>query len=295
MKRNAGFLLFLWFFACLIGIQNGSAQTARPRLDQGITLYRAGQWNEAVQELHRARGEAVNPGQVAEVLYWLALAEFSLGEYDLALRDINTLQQVAPAGLRMDDILFYKGRTLYYLKRHDEALAQFRTYGTILSYQNTPGAKAEKSVLAYWIGECLYALGRQDEAAAQFALVTKSRPWSEKHETAAYRLALIQQNNAQAEILDKLTGSYAEYLKTVEDYQRLLAETEARTQSLETSLNDIARVVGVERNSLPAPSPPRNPSPEQTIQRIRERKALAEKQRSELAVYPEIDNKNTMN
>jgi TolA-binding protein len=281
MKRNAGFLLFLWFITCLTGIQSGSAQAPRPRFDQGITLYRAGQWTEAVKELHQAQKEAVNPGQEAEVLYWLSLAEFSLGDYETALQDINNLQRIAPAGLRMDDILFYKGRTLYYLKRHDEALAQFKTYANILSYQNTPGARAEKSVLAYWIGECLFALGRPDEAAAQFTLVVNSRPWSEKHETAAYRLALIQQNKAQAEILDKLTGSYTEYLKTVEDYQRLLAAAETRTQSLEASLNDIAKVVGVDRKSPAVPPVSKNPGPEQTIRRIRERKESAEKLRSD--------------
>jgi TolA-binding protein len=279
MKRNTCFLLFLWIFACLIGIQSGSAQVSRPKLDQGISLYRAGQWTEAAQELQRARKEAVNPGQEAEALYWLSLAEFSLGEYEAALRNINDLQRIAPAGLRMDDILFYKGRTLYYLKRYEEALTQFRTYGTILGYQTSSGAQAEKSVIAYWMGECYYALGRKDQAAVQFTSVINARPWGEKHEAAAYRLELIQPTKTQAETLDKLTGSYTEYLKTVEEYQRLLAEAEARIHDLDVRLTSVAKAVGVERSAAPS----LDPGPEHSVVHIREQKARAEKLRNDLA------------
>jgi tetratricopeptide (TPR) repeat protein len=282
MKQSAGFLLFLWFFACLTGIQSGFAQAARTRLDQGITLYRAGQWNDAVQELRRAQREAVNPGQQAEAIYWLALTEFALGEYETALRDINETQRIAPAGLRIDDIFFYKGRTLYYLKSYEDALTQFKTYDNILSYQNTPGAHVQRSVLAYWMGECYYALGRQDQAMTQFTQVISTRPLGEKHEAAAYRLALIRQTKTQTEILDMLTWSYTEYIRTVEDYQSRLAEAETRIQTLEGSLTDVAKAAGAERNVPdPVPEPVLDSSPD-AIQRIRELKAAAEKLRSEL-------------
>jgi TolA-binding protein len=283
MKRSAFFFPFLWVFACLIGIQSGSAQAPRPRLDQGITLYRAGQWTEAARELRRIQRELTNPGQQAEALYWISLAEFSLGEYETALRDINEVQRIAPAGLRIDDILFYKGRTLYYMKNYEEALAQLRAYGNILNYQNTPEANVKKSELAYWIGECLYALGRQDEATAQFTLAANSRPWSEKHEAAAYRLALLQQNKTQAELLDMLNSSYTEYLQTVEEYQRRLGEAEAQIRDLETSLSSVAKAVGAERSNSAVPAPSLDPVPEHTIQHILELKAAAEKLRSELA------------
>jgi TolA-binding protein len=282
MKRSVGFLLFLVFFSALAGVQSGFAQAPRTRLDQGITLYRAGQWTEAAQELRRAQRELTNPGQQAEALYWISLTEFSLGEYEIALRDLNEVQRVAPAGLRIDDIFLYKGRTLYYLKQYDEALVQFRTYGNILSYQTSPGAQAEKSVLAYWIGECYYALGRQDEAAAQFAQVVSSRPWSERHEAAAYRLALVRQGKTLAEVLDKLAGSYTDYLSSLEEYQRLLTEAETRIQGLEASLSDVAKAAGAERGGA-APSVSLSADSEQAIQRVRELKASAEQLRRDLA------------
>jgi tetratricopeptide (TPR) repeat protein len=137
-------------------------------------------------------------------------------------------------------------------------------------------------VLAYWIGECHYALGRPDEAATQFTQVVNSRPWSEKHEAADYRLALIRQTKTQIEILDMLTWSYTEYLKTVEEYQRLLAEAETRIHTLEDSLNEVAQAAGAERTIPTLPALSLDPDPEHSVERIRELKAQAEKLRAEL-------------
>ncbi|MFP3042575.1 tetratricopeptide repeat protein [Treponema primitia] len=310
MKRNAGFLLFLLIFTALAGIQRGTAQVHRASLDQGISLYRAGQWSEAALQLRRSQMEAANRGQQAESLYWLSLAEFSLGEYAAALRDINELQRIAPAGLRIDTVLYYKGRILYYLNRYDEALGMFRVYNDYInrSKRNIPAVLSQKSVLAYWMGECLYALGQQDLAASQFTRVVNARPRSEKHEAASYRLAMIRQTKIQGEILDMLNWSYAEYLRIVEEYQqrekaydetinayrkqvdgmlaeaaakpepeteraryeRLLAESEAQKQALEIKLQETEKAAA------------RDPRPDPNVQRIRELKASAEKLRSEL-------------
>jgi TolA-binding protein len=309
MKRNAGFLLFLLIFAALTGIQRGAAQVHRTRLEQGISLYRAGQWSEAAVELRRSQMEAPNRGQLAESLYWLSLAEFSLGEYAAALRDINELQRIAPAGLRIDTVLYYKGRALYYLNRYDEALGMFRVYNEYInrSKRNTPAVLSQKSVLAYWMGECFYALGQRDPAAAQFTRVVNARPRSEKHEAAAYRLAIIRQIKIQGEILDMLNWSYAEYLRIVEEYQlrekaydetinayrkqvdgilaettaktesetesaryqRLLAESEAQKQALEIKLQETEKAAA------------QDPRPDPNVQRIRDLKASVEKLRSE--------------
>jgi tetratricopeptide (TPR) repeat protein len=281
MKRRACFLFFLlWIFAGLIGIQGGFAQSHQARLDQGIKLYRAGQWNSAAVELRRSQREAVGSGQLSASLYWLSLTEFALGEYDAALRDINELQWVAPAGMRMDDIIFYKGRALYYLERPAEALPLFRAYGDVLARQNTPNTQAEKTVLAYWIGECLYALGQQEQAAVQFTLVVNTRPRSEKYEAAAYRLALIEQENIAKELLDTMNMNYTEYQEALEEYQQLLTEAERQIRTLESSRDDRATMSGAGTSSS-APLPAVTIDP---IQRIRDLKATAEKRRNELSL-----------
>jgi TolA-binding protein len=314
MKRSAWFFLFLLFFAAVAGLQNAPAQVHRSRLEQGISLYRAGYWADAALELRRSQMEAANAGQLAESLYWLSLAEFSLGEYEAALRDISELQRIAPAGLRIDNVLYYKGRSLYHVNRYEEALGVLRVHGALLdrSRINSPRAQAQKATLDYWIGECLYSLGQQDQAAELFAQVVNAKPRIEKYEAASYRLAMIRQNRLQAEILGILDWSYSEYLRLAEEYrqreaafnetiaayqrqadnaldgaaynaelesrvaERLLNDAEERIRILEARLDEAEKLT---RN---LPAAPLVPGQEDAVLRVRKLKAEAERLRNSL-------------
>jgi TolA-binding protein len=315
MKQNAWPFLFLMLFAAA-GLQNAPAQAHRSRLEQGVSLYRSGYWTDAALELRRSQMEASNSGQLAESLYWLSLAEFSLSEYEAALRDIGELQRIAPAGLRIDNMLYYKGRSLYHLGRYEEALTVFRLHEALLerSKINTPQGRSQKMTLAYWIGECLYSLGRQDQAAELFAGVVKAKPRIGQHEAALYRLTMIRQNKLQMEILGMLDWSYSEYLRLAEEYRkreaafnetiaayqkqtdsalgdaaynaeleavvaeyrRLLAGAEERIRILEARLSE------AETAARNVPERPLVPGQEDAIRRIRELKAEAEKLRNSL-------------
>ncbi|GHV76089.1 hypothetical protein AGMMS49942_09100 [Spirochaetia bacterium] len=268
--RGAWVLLFLlWIFTGLIGVQGGFAQTHQARLDQGIKFYRLGQWTNAVAELRLSQRNVTEPGQMAASLYWLSLTEFAMGEYDAALRDIKELRRIAPAGtatgLRMDDIIFYQARALYYLERPSEALPLFRAYGDILDRQNTPNKGIEKTVLAYWIGECLYLMGQVEQAVEQFTLVVTAYPRSEKHEAAASRLALIEQEGIAKELLGTMSTSYTEYQEALEEYQQLLSEAEEQIRTLEAGQ-----------------PPPTDSGSADSVERIRELRAAAEQRRNEL-------------
>jgi tetratricopeptide (TPR) repeat protein len=314
MKRSVRFFLFFIFFAMSVGLHNIVAQAYQSRLEQGIRFYRDGNWTDAALELRRARMDAVNSGQLAESLYWLSLTEFSLGEYEAALRDINEMQRIAPAGLRADNILYYKGRSLYHLDRYEEALEVFRLYEGILgrSRNDAPRTQSQKATLTYWIGECLYALGQQDQAAELFTRVVDTKPKIEKHEAASYRLIMIRQNKLQEELLGMLDWSYSECLRLEEEYRnRETAFNEtiaaykkqmnnssgdpAYTAELETGLAEYrkllsnaeeririleARLSETETVKQDISAPPLAAGQDDTIRRIRELKAEAEKLRA---------------
>jgi tetratricopeptide (TPR) repeat protein len=249
MKRRDLFLLLPLFFGLLAAPRNAVAQTQGSRLEQGLSLYRAGYWADAALELRRSRMEAANAGQAAESLYWLSLAEFFLGDYEAALRDMDELQRIAPAGLRIDSRLYYKGRALYYVNRPEEALAAFRLYEAFLMRfsVDTPRIVAQKITLTYWIGECLYALGRHDQAAEFFAAVVRAKPRIEQYEAALYRLAILRQNRLQGEILGVLDWSYSEYLRLAEKYREREAE-------FNTAFATLQRQAGISPSD-PAPVP----------------------------------------
>jgi TolA-binding protein len=192
------------------------ASPASARLQGGIALYGEGKWREAVIELRRAQAEAANPEQRAEALYWIALAELSAGEYEAAVRDMEELARIAPAGPRRAELPYHTGRAYYYLGRYDEAVVLLKDYADRVG----EGEESRKSAALYWIGECLYALGQLDKARDVFVLITEQYPQSAKFEASSYRIDLINQKKIEIELLALLKWSHEESLRTMEEYQR---------------------------------------------------------------------------
>jgi TolA-binding protein len=321
MKKPPIFLLFLWMFTSILGLDRAVSQTRPSRLQSGIALYGEGKWPEAVIELRRAQAEAANTGQRAEALYWVSLAELAAGEYEAAVRDMDELVRVAPAGLRIEEIPYHKGRALYYLGRYDEAMVLLKAYIDTLDTPgfNLSGDSSRKSAALYWIGECLYALGHLDKAEEMFVLIVEQYPQSAKYEAASYRIALINQKKIEAELLSILKWSHEESLKTVEEYQRRehsydqaiiayqkriaemlkdtrlaelesanadyrrrLDEAEARIAALQASLTAAENTIIALRTNRPAPQTSANPSGADQTLRILSLKASALEVRNEL-------------
>jgi TolA-binding protein len=319
MKKRPSFLLFLLLFMCGIGLDPAVSQTPPSRLQSGIALYGEGKWREAVIELRRAQAEAASTGRRSEALYWVSLAELAAGEYEAAVRDMDELIRIAPAGLRLEEIPYHKGRALYYLGRYDEAIVLLKAYMDTLDTPgfNLSGDNSRKPAALYWIGECLYALGRLDQAEGMFMIILDQYPQSAKYEAASYRIALINQKKIEAELLNILKWSHEESLKTVEEYQRRersydqaiiayqkriaemlkdnrvaelesanadyrrrLAEAEARIAGLEAGLRRTENPAEAVTNR-PAPAPVNPPGSDQNL-RILSLKASALEVRNEL-------------
>ena len=75
--------------ALAIGLLGAAVSAgASEALDNGLELYRGGRWRDAIISLRQA-ASADSPGEAAEALYWIALAELASGDYEAALRDID--------------------------------------------------------------------------------------------------------------------------------------------------------------------------------------------------------------
>lgn len=190
------------------------AQQMPSRLSAGIGLFGEGKWREAVVEFRRASAEAAGPGEAAEALYWIALAELSAGEHEAALTELDELLRLDPKGARSAEAAYQKGRALFYLGRYDSAVTIFKAYA------DTVAEGGKKAAALYWMGECLFALGRMEDARTAFSVVVDRHPGSVKFEASSYRIALIDQKKIETELLKLLKWSHEESLRTVEEYQR---------------------------------------------------------------------------
>lgn len=109
-------------------------------------------WQRAGREYQRAI--ELNPGY-ATAHQWYGMYLTSLGRLDDAIAELNTAQQLDPLSLAVNNDL---GRALYYARRYDEAIEQYRK--TIQLYPSSADAHlnlalayAEKSLLESAIRE----------------------------------------------------------------------------------------------------------------------------------------------
>jgi TolA-binding protein len=228
-RITAVFILVL----CRTGLlfsQSGSGTVETPvvstlsRLYEAINLYGQSKWDDALRELRAVEAETTSRAQKAEALYWMGLAELSIGDYAAAVGDLEALEIFAPESVRMKEAPYHKGRALYFLGRWDEAIINLKKYADAVPVESdgslTPQNISKKAAALYWVGESLYSMGLLDRAAEVFLSVTDQYPQSPKYEAASYRIALINQKKVEIELLNLLKWTHEESLKTMEEYQR---------------------------------------------------------------------------
>jgi tetratricopeptide (TPR) repeat protein len=163
IKRTIAAALCLCFALFLAPKIPAQSLSPASRLTAGVNLYSQGKWREAVLELRRVQAEASSSELRAEALFWISLAELSAGEYNEALRDMNTLEETDPESRRLPELPYHRGRALFYLGRYDEAIVLLNRYSESLAPRPgfTPAAAdiSQRAASLYWTGECLFSMG----------------------------------------------------------------------------------------------------------------------------------------
>jgi len=218
------------------GVNSGNNSAAAAlayaqKLRNGVKLYRASKWQDALVELRAARDQAVTDTQVSEALYWAALAEMASSDFEAALRDMDMLAKTG--GPRMTDIAYHRGRAYYSLGQYNDAIAQFTEY----TAKAEGSAKARVSAAWYWAGESYMRLGQFDKAREIFEMFRTQYRDSSKYEAAQYRLLLINQKKVEQQLLDMIRWSHEDSLKASEEFQR-------RQRTYELALNAYQKQIG---------------------------------------------------
>ena len=193
----------------------------------GIAFYSEGKYTEAAGILQLA-------GPAPEALYWLSLSELSAGNYTKSLSHLDALEKAGAGSRWSADIPYHRARCYYYLGRHEEVLDSLKKYTDTLDDSDLRKAQGY-----YWQGESLFAMGLLDKAADAFSIVMEKYPHSAKYEASYYRLNLINQKKAEAELLSILKWSHEESLKSLDDYQRREKTYEEAIAAYQRQINDI--------------------------------------------------------
>jgi tetratricopeptide (TPR) repeat protein len=215
------FVVILFGVTGILAQQRVSLSLLAPRLANGINLYGEGRWGEAIIELRRSQGETTDSSLRAEAQFWIAMCEFSAGDYQSALHDLDEFTRIDPRSRRVVEIPYHKARTLFYLGRYNEALPLFKQYsdsirldgryvnGVRLDDWSSYSAPVDnqddynrKASAIYWIGECFYALEQYDDAEATYTTIITQYTRSHKYEASVNRIALIKEKRIQSGLLD---------------------------------------------------------------------------------------------
>jgi tetratricopeptide (TPR) repeat protein len=199
------------------------------QLNRGIEFYGNGRWGEAIVQLRRVQQENIEAQTRAEAQFWIAMSEFSAGQYQDAVHDFDEISRIDPVHIRCVEVPYHKGRAYYNLKRYDEAIKLLNVYadsiridgrylnGVRISgwnegvfYNDPEGDYNRKSAAIYWMGECFYSMDDMTRAEELFNIVVKEYPKSHKFEPSTNKLALIKQKKIEAELLNILKSTPAE-------------------------------------------------------------------------------------
>jgi tetratricopeptide (TPR) repeat protein len=223
MKKTLCVITFLLSFLGLFGQDYVSA---------GLDAYARSDWSTAILSFRKA---ITVQGSSSEPWYWLIMSEISSEDFTSSLQDIDRFAITFPKDERIPDIQYQKGRVQFIVGKYEESIRSLYEFITAWpAHSMVPSAY-------YWIGENLYAVGRFDEAKNIFQLLIAKHPNTIKREAAFYRIAIIDQNSKQDELLKLLKMSHEESLRIIEDYQRREKTYEQAITAYQKRISDMIK------------------------------------------------------
>jgi len=126
-----------------------------------------------------------NPNLSPKEVFEMAYADYTKGNYDLAIEGFKIYRQQYFDSPLADDALYWIGECFYSLKKYDEAIEQLNLL--IFNYpqgNNVPGAYLKK-------GMSFTALGKKEEALSVFKLLINKYPNEEETKIAQQKIKEI--------------------------------------------------------------------------------------------------------
>ena len=129
----------------------------------------------------------VGPGVSPQRMYDTAWADYTTGQWPLAIQGFEAYMETFPRSELADNAQFYIGQTYFAEGRFENAVVAF---DQVLANYPEGDAVAEAS---YKLGETLNRLGEADRAKAAFAFVVENYPGSTMAILAQQSLGLLSQ------------------------------------------------------------------------------------------------------
>jgi TolA-binding protein len=219
MKRrlSPAFPVLLTLLLALVLAMPAAAQSlseGNAILEEGIDAFRRSDFDTAVLRFREILLEDPDADLEANAYFWLSKSAMALGRLTEAERNLEYYIRTFPSHEFAVEARYQRGRLLFMQEDYAAAVEALSSF--VEQYPESPFV----ANAIYWSGESLYTLGRFNDARRLFDSVVRDYTRSFRVEAARYRIALIDLNERETELLQLLRWSHEEYLKTIDDFER---------------------------------------------------------------------------
>jgi TolA-binding protein len=201
-------------FALAAAALCADAESSRNALQEGIELFRAGRYEQAVSVMKDVPGDPSAGELAGEARFWTAKSCMALGRLEEAEKDLEIYLAQYPDAPNRSEAVYQKGRLLFMQNEYENSIRALE--GFLAKYPGSPLA----ANAYFWIGESLYAMGRLDEATTVYRKIVMDYPASAKVEAAQYRISLVDLSRREVELAKLLKWSHEDFLKSVEEWEQ---------------------------------------------------------------------------
>ncbi len=183
-------------------------------LNEGLEAFRTSDFETAMVRFREILLEEPDRETEATAYFWLAKSAMATERLTDAQRNLEYYLRTFPEHTYAVEAAYQRGRLLF--MQEDYAAAIEALNGFMDEHPESPFV----ANALYWSGESLYNLGRLDAARRVFQTVVRDYPRSFRVEAARYRMALIDLDERETELLELLRWSHEEYLQALDEFER---------------------------------------------------------------------------
>ncbi len=204
-------------------------------LDEGIEAFRKSDFESAMVSFREVLlSDEVDEEYEGAAYFWLAKSALGMGRLNEAERNLEYYIRTFPEHDYIVEARYQRGRILYLEEDFEGAIQAFADF--IRIHEDSPFV----ANATYWSAESLFNLGRLNESKRMFEAVISDYPTSFRVEAARYRIALIELNAREQELLKLLQWSHEEYLQAQDEFNRREQAYQEAIASYQTRLQSVA-------------------------------------------------------
>lgn len=211
MKRSVALVVLLVAGLCTMATTLGAQERL---IAAGIDAFSRSDFESALLRFREVLLNPVEEESEATAYFWLAKSAMALNRLSEAERNLEFYIQTFPDHEFAVEAQYQRGRLLFMGEDYEGAVQSLATF--VDEYSDSPFV----ANAIYWSGEALFNLGRLSEARRLFDTVLRDYPTSFRVEAARYRIAVIDLNVREQELLQLLRWSHEEYLEALDEFQR---------------------------------------------------------------------------